>query len=186
VPDELYAPIRGERRPEVIGEIAALIEPRLDGRVSSYYEWQGAVRLTGDTLQSAMARTVNGGISELWYGFSADALYLRLDLAAEWLARVRESECVLILHFSQDERDTSHRFAFRAPTTAVQGAAQFAVDQIAEVRLDLARAELQRAAPCYLWVELSDSEGHSTRFPDSGLIPIMVISVSFADEHWVV
>jgi len=186
VPDELYAPIRGERLPQALGEITALIQPQLDGRVTSFYEWQGAVRLTGDTLQTAMARTVNGGISEMWYGFSEDALFLRLDLSTQWLEQIHNSDCVLTVNFSQSERDTSHRFEFKAPAEAVEEAVAFAIDQIAEVRIKLEEAALAREALAYVWVELADGAGHSTRFPDSGLIPFMVISAGFADEHWVV
>ncbi|MBN2081111.1 hypothetical protein JW859_02770, partial [bacterium] len=84
VPDELYAPIISERLPEAVGEISALIKPRLDGRVSSFYEWRGAVRVSASGGQSSMARVTDGEITDLWYGFSATDLYIRLELSAEW------------------------------------------------------------------------------------------------------
>lgn len=186
VPDEFYAPIHGERLPQALGEVTALIAPRLDGRVSTFYEWQGAARIAAAGLQSSMARSDDGGITELWYGFSQHSLFLRLDLSQGWLARLRESSCELALHLSQGERETARRFKFQAPASGRHEGVEFAVDQTIELRLTLEQSGLEQEALAYLWVELVDVHGSRTRFPDSGLIPFQVISADFADEHWIV
>jgi alpha-amylase/alpha-mannosidase (GH57 family) len=83
-PPHLYVPILREDKsiaPSVV--IRGFIEPRIDGLVTSYYEWyQGArvdIKKSGGSMHKAESI-----LSALYYGFNKDNLFLRLDPAVSF------------------------------------------------------------------------------------------------------
>jgi len=84
VPAHLYVPILREDRsvsPSVV--IRGFIDPKIDGVVTSYYEWyQGArvdIRKAGGSMHKAESI-----LSALYYGFNKEKLFLRLDPATSF------------------------------------------------------------------------------------------------------
>lgn len=79
VPDFLKVPIIIQRISKY-SLPTGLIDPQIDGRLSSYYEWVGAgfidLTKTATTMQAGPIIT-----KSLWYGFNLENLFLRLDLA---------------------------------------------------------------------------------------------------------
>src|SRR4030067_953702 len=79
VPQQLFVPVTREDRsiPPMI-TIRGFIEPKIDGIVTSYYEWyQGAymdVRKFGGSMH--IAESI---ISHVYYGFNKDNFFLRID-----------------------------------------------------------------------------------------------------------
>ncbi len=83
-PDELAVPIKRPRAKDLISPPTGQIEPRVDGRVSSYFEWLGAGIYTPDYRSGSM----HGGVEvleALYYGYNDHAFYLRLDFSAPLL-----------------------------------------------------------------------------------------------------
>jgi alpha-amylase/alpha-mannosidase (GH57 family) len=81
VPQHLFVPIpREDRSIAPVITIKGFIEPKIDGLVTSYYEWyQGAyidVKKTGGSMHRAESI-----LSRLFYGFNKDNFFLRIDTA---------------------------------------------------------------------------------------------------------
>jgi alpha-amylase/alpha-mannosidase (GH57 family) len=81
VPQQLFIPVLREDRsvsPAVL--IRGFIEPKIDGIVTSYYEWyQGAymdIKKFGGSMHRAESI-----LSNIYYGFNKDNLFLRIDPA---------------------------------------------------------------------------------------------------------
>lgn len=79
VPAHLFSPVLREDRSVVPSvTIRGFIDPKIDGLVTSYYEWyQGAqldIRKAGGSMHKSEST-----LSTLFYGFNKDALFLRLD-----------------------------------------------------------------------------------------------------------
>ena len=78
--DELAEPIKRPRTTALSVPPTGLIEPRIDGVVTNYFEWLGAGLYLPDPHTGSMH-----GAARVWealyYGFSPEALFLRLDLA---------------------------------------------------------------------------------------------------------
>ncbi len=79
VPAQLFVPIlRHDRGVSPTLMIRGFIKPRIDGLVTSYYEWyQGAqldVKKSGGSMHKSESL-----ISTVYYGFNADTLFLRID-----------------------------------------------------------------------------------------------------------
>ena len=83
-PDELAVPIKRPRVQAVNMPPLTEIEPRVDGEVTSYFEWLGAGVYVPDYRSGSM----HGGarcVEALYYGLNGRALYLRLDLNETFL-----------------------------------------------------------------------------------------------------
>ena len=182
VPNELYAPIISERRPESAGEISCLIEPVLDGRVTNFYEWRGAVRLDLTYGQGSMARRTEGGLRELWYGFSNSALYLRLEFVEEWLELLRRGRAVVRVDLAQGDGAVIRELS-NCPQLA-EGQSACAVERFVESRIDIGPTGLERGKMAFLKVEVEDGAGRRVVFPDTGRVPVLIISEDYEMENW--
>ncbi len=82
--DDLAVPIKRPRVQARTVTPSAQIRPKIDGRVTTYFEWMGSGLCQPDYTAGSMhgaARIVEA----LYYGYSAEALYLRLDLNESFL-----------------------------------------------------------------------------------------------------
>jgi len=105
VPSFLDAPVMLWRREEEVREPVAFLRVVLDGRVSSYFEWLSAGRYraaAGETTASdsgAMHRAGDAHLKEIRFGFDAETLFLRVDLADGWReALVGRHDLVFVFH----------------------------------------------------------------------------------------
>jgi len=78
VPEFLTVPVLRQSAKADIREPSALIAPTLDGLVTDFYEWQGAGYADGRQPLSSM-HSRQEYFSRLYFGFSLEQLYLRLD-----------------------------------------------------------------------------------------------------------
>ena len=82
--DELAEPIKRPRTTALSVPPTGLIQPRIDGVVTNYFEWLGAGLYLPDPRSGSMH-----GAARIWealyYGFSPEALFLRLDLSEAFL-----------------------------------------------------------------------------------------------------
>jgi alpha-amylase/alpha-mannosidase (GH57 family) len=81
IPPQLFIPVlREDRSISPTVAMRGFIEPKIDGIVTSYYEWyQGAemdIKKSGGSMHKAESL-----LSSLYYGFNKNSLFLRLDPA---------------------------------------------------------------------------------------------------------
>jgi alpha-amylase/alpha-mannosidase (GH57 family) len=90
-PDELAVPIK---RPAAKAKVVApsgRIAPRVDGQVTSYFEWLGAGVYSPDYRSSSMHGGARG-LDALYFGHNDRALFLRLDLTDKFLEEYPQFE----------------------------------------------------------------------------------------------
>jgi alpha-amylase/alpha-mannosidase (GH57 family) len=90
-PDELAEPIKRPRTTALSVPPTGLIQPRIDGLVSNYFEWLGAGLYLPDTRSGSMHASARAW-EALYYGFSQDSLFLRLDPSEAFLKEHPEFE----------------------------------------------------------------------------------------------
>ena len=90
-PDELAEPIKRPRTTALSVPPTGLIQPRIDGLVSNYFEWLGAGLYLPDTRSGSMHASARAW-EALYYGFSPEALFLRLDPSEAFLKEHQEFE----------------------------------------------------------------------------------------------
>jgi alpha-amylase/alpha-mannosidase (GH57 family) len=82
--DDLAEPIKRPRVHALTIAPTARIEPKIDGRVTTYFEWLGAGICQPDYRSGSM-HGVAQLVEALYYGYSDKAVYLRLDLGETFL-----------------------------------------------------------------------------------------------------
>src|SRR5208283_5765852 len=79
IPPQLHVPILIEDRSIVpVTKVRGFIRPRIDGYVTSYYEWNQAAFIDVRRSGGSMHRS-ESIITSVYYGFDKDNFYLRLD-----------------------------------------------------------------------------------------------------------
>jgi alpha-amylase/alpha-mannosidase (GH57 family) len=79
IPAHLFIPVLREDRSVVpLVAMRGFIEPRIDGMVTSYYEWYQGAHLDTRKAGGSMHKS-ESILSTLFYGFNKDSLFLRLD-----------------------------------------------------------------------------------------------------------
>lgn len=79
IPSHLYVPIIKEERtvsPSV--QIRGFIYPKIDGRMTSYFEWNQAAYMDVERTGGSM-HISESLISRVYYGFNRDCLFIRVD-----------------------------------------------------------------------------------------------------------
>ena len=82
--DELAVPIKRPRVHALTVAPSAQIHPKIDGRVTTYFEWMGAGLCQPDYRSGSM-HGVAQIVEALYYGYSDKAVYLRVDLGETFL-----------------------------------------------------------------------------------------------------
>jgi alpha-amylase/alpha-mannosidase (GH57 family) len=94
VPDVLNESLIGAREARPFHLPVALLAPTLDGRVSDFFEWHGAGTIDPAPPLGAMWKSQKF-FTAIYFGFSVDALFLRLDPGEELAAGTARVELEL-------------------------------------------------------------------------------------------
>lgn len=190
-PAFLYVPISRKHReikPQM--EPKGFIYPKIDGKVTGYFEWLEAGKFTLKKLGGSMHKS-EGLISELYYGFNRKYLYLRLDpscLTSEFVElaiqiNILEPIRVKIL-WSSCERKALVYKEEASSWTFVGEIENVAFDSIFEIEIPLEILEIEREQEVYLFVEILKDGYIVDRAPSIGFIKINIPSPEFDKLMW--
>ena len=90
-PDGLAEPIKRQPDTAEISPPTGLLDVRVDGRESNYFEWLGAGLYSPEARDGSMHARVRL-LQRLSYGFSAEHLFLRVDVFEDVLTRRADGE----------------------------------------------------------------------------------------------
>jgi alpha-amylase/alpha-mannosidase (GH57 family) len=106
-PDELAEPIKRTAAAAQVEAPSALLNVRVDGRESSYFEWMGAGLYSPDRKDSAMHGRVHW-LQQFRYGFSSDRFYIRVDFADGKSDALKDAEFRITLRGEEELRIVLH------------------------------------------------------------------------------
>jgi hypothetical protein len=86
---------------------SARIDPKLDGRVTTYFEWLGAGLCQPDYRSGSM-HGVAQLVEALYYGFSDTALFLRVDLGDGFIKQHPDFEIRVNVNVNNEPRARLH------------------------------------------------------------------------------
>jgi alpha-amylase/alpha-mannosidase (GH57 family) len=190
-PPEALAPIK--RAPDLAAtgveakparEPTFLLTPTLDGRETSYFEWQGSGLYRPGQHRGSMYGGAQA-FQVLYYGFDLKALYLRLD-PAESPARTAEVASRLRVVVLAADRRTAVDFPL-APDGALRagdpvGEAAFA--KVIELALPFAPLGLTPGMKLALSVHALRGEVEVERLPRYGYLAFTVPDADFEQVNW--
>jgi len=193
-PPELTKPIsHGHRHPRLFIEPTGLLNVKIDGR-RTYFEWINAGHHVNRGPRGAMAMVAEGLVSDLYFGFDADRLLLRLDARdgpfCEQLADV-EMLRLVFLRPEGFELLVSHP-AWKEPIVQLyhddvpvaESGAEAAAEVLFELAVPFRSLALATDKPVHFCIELIQGERSLERIPHEGAIETFVPSADYELIMW--
>jgi alpha-amylase/alpha-mannosidase (GH57 family) len=181
-PEELSRPILHVESKDLHVPPTARIKPRIDGEVTSYFEWMGAGMYRADARSGAM-HGKKFVIRELYYGSDGKNLYVRLDVDANAISQAREIEARVNLA-PRREGGAPSRIRIRLDETtspiaeahlagaAIPAATEAAFRKVLELRVALAALGVEPGGALRLEVSVWQSGLPMDAAPQQGWLDI--------------
>ena len=170
-------------------DAVGVMKARLDGKVSSYFEWAPAALLRTGSLGSAMHRS-DFVVGEVYVGHDLESLWLRADTMGRAISALQDHELQFVL-----ENGAEHRLALRwldgdHPHVEASGelgaAAEVAVDDIVEARVRLAAIGASPGDSVGVAVVLLGGGRLVERWPETGFVHFDLPTADALAGDWLV
>lgn len=190
-PAELSRPIsrRGQRAVYTLPR--SFLDVKVDGR-KTFLQWLGAGRYTCRNERGTMAIVTLGPIKELYFGFTAEDLLIRIDCDAPARTALADFDAFRVGFAEPPGGEVLLRKA--GPTwlpqllrqgQPVEGPdVEAAVEQIVELRVPFARLGVAVDEPIHFYVELLEGEQSRDRAPREGTVNLTCPSPHFEQMMW--
>jgi alpha-amylase/alpha-mannosidase (GH57 family) len=188
-PPELDTPIKPLPNRFGLRGPARTLTPRVDGRVSDYFEWLAAgVALAGGGGSMHRAERT---LDSVHFGYDAAKLYVRVDAGVP-IATLPE-DAVIVVHFlsPRDRKvriDRSAAGEWRTTWTdaTVTAPPESAVDRIVELGVPLADLGLAPPGEARFYVSYFRADRELERFPPSEFLTVLVDPAGIDQAEWLV
>jgi len=187
-PAALEAPIIQARAAEVYRMPERLIEPEIDGVLSSYFEWLGAGFYQPGSEQAAMYRSERL-VDGIWFGFGAESLYMRFDFL-KWadasLKVVFYEPRGFLLKAGPFGNNGTREFTLTTPGGVELRRSSIAKKDIVEWEIPLLDLALKPGSPVAFQVRVTAGGIETEKYPESAAIQLTVPAGDFAAAKWIV
>ena len=193
VPDGLYNSniVQGKITLPVIPP-KGLINPEINGRVGTYYEWISAGVFEPHTHGGAMHQ-VAGILEKIYYGFNLENLFLRLDFSVslmkvlDYFLKIRFlSPCQRQVVVRLEKQNPAYNIYERENEhwQEISGTVQVAVDQILEMGIGFDQIGASPGNEVGFIVILERNGLEIERYPSNGFISLEVPCKDFESIMW--
>lgn len=192
VPAFLYVPISKKMRqikPEI--EPKGFIYPKIDGKVTGYFEWLEAGKFTLKKIGGSMHKS-QGLLSELYYGFNKKYLYIRLDPSCS-LGEFRELKlCIYIIEpesfkitWNAFNNEVGNLYKEQDNSWIKYGEIEnVALDSIFEIEIPLELIGVKEETDVSFFIEILKNSHIIDRAPSVGYIKIRIPHPEFDKLMW--
>lgn len=170
------------------------LEVKLDGVVSNYFEWLNAGVYAVSKDMDAMHRTSGQPIKEMYFGFNADNLFIRLGFDKEVFSQYRKNgKCVITFVLPTEMQILTSNFSDKPLRFKIKNGNQglsgkdfdsIALDKIMELSCAFADLGLLPNVDIELFVELVRDEEIIQRVPLRTVFCFSVPSKDFEGIMW--
>ncbi len=189
-PPEFAEPIAQIAKLGFDREVAGLMQATIDGRVTTYFEWQSAALLRTSSLGSAMRRS-EFAVAETYIGYDLENLWLRVDVVADALTGLRghelhfvfegDPEQCLILRWPEDDTQPQPQVAGE-----LASAAEVGVGRIIEAGISLQALNAQPGTTLGVAIQLLHEGRSIERWPETGFLEFEYRGEEAAVDTWFV
>lgn len=189
-PAGLHVSIIAERKKGIPPAVAPtrFITPRVDGRVTSYFEWLGAgqhrVVAHGSSMHKSLHLT-----HAIWYGFNMDDLYVRLDTAGRASTYFASGmELTLVFLVPSDHRvvcrtgDEPGARLYHGPREIAT--CSFMAESIVEVAVPFSALGAHPGDRLEFYVSWQRDHEVFEAQPEGSSVVVDVPNASFEDQYW--
>ena len=182
-PDVLSIPILIEDREiKSTREPIDFIYPRIDGKVTSYFDWIGSGFVEGKGHGVAMHDTVTL-IKGCYYGFNEESLFLRVDIDRQFIENLDDVSFEINMVTSSSQKVVYH---VKGGVKETALPVSIAYSDILEMECPLQALGTKTGEKINIWLSLRINDMVVDRLPKRGYISVKVPSESFEMEMWYV
>ncbi|HLE17942.1 MAG TPA: hypothetical protein VI728_06630, partial [Syntrophales bacterium] len=209
-PDSLDIPIiksdKIVQEKNVIPAPRSYIQPRIDGIVSSYFEWNSARKVVPAPAFGTMHRAGHVILSCFYYGFSVDELFFRFDLDKVAVENVHEVELEVLFQgksvkfhsvfdpagggftwsFGKIEESAGDTASSKGTTNAPNGNGNIraAFDKVLELAIPFEILDCGQDERLEFFVTIQISGSFGERWPIYGTFSAELPGTDFAERMW--
>ena len=206
-PDSVDIPIiKSDKFVQEKNEISAprsYIQPRIDGAVTSYFEWNSARKVVPAPGFGTMHRAGHLILSCFYYGFSVDEIFFRFDLDKVAVENVHEIELEILFQeksvkFNSILDPTTGRFTYsfvkldesRADTSSAEdaskdpGIVRAAFEKVLELAIPFDALDCGKDERLEFFVTIQIPGSFGERWPIYGTFSAELPGTDFAERMW--
>jgi alpha-amylase/alpha-mannosidase (GH57 family) len=192
-PNFLDAPIKKSVARDIFTPPRALLDIKLDGRVSSFFEWLGAGHSSSEPEQSVMEKVTENLMTAVYFGFDQGQMFVRVDAIKDMGEILAEGHAIRIKFiYPRDadvtvlpERTPDGAFKVAARNFAPQSKpARACADRTVEIAVPFECLDLRADRAMNFFVELMKGEIVIERLPMGGPITITAPTEDFDIGVW--
>ena len=199
VPDWLHIAICGQEKARPKREPVDFINPILDGKVTDYFEWQGAGQYDVSETIGPMHRRASI-VKSFYYGFDLNNLYLRLDTNME-LSQENLREMVIKINFLKESPQQATiqmlqdgklglslfdltQVEDRESYQKIKDLTSISYQKIIELCIPFVDLKVRTGQAIDLVIVLERNNMELERWPSRGTVRVTVPGEDFALKHW--
>ncbi len=192
-PNCLDVPIKKSVAREIFTPPRSLLSIRLDGRVSNFFEWLGAGHCSGEPQQSVMEQVTDNLITDVYFGFDRDNMYVRVDGVRNLCEILDDGHGIRLKFIYPREADLeicpekTPEGAYRVQAHDLAPSAEPAracVDRVLEAAVPFECLGLREDRTANFFVEVLKDDRVLERLPASGPIIITAPTAEFDVGVW--
>lgn len=191
-PNALAQPITRAERRAIHTQPTGFLPARIDGRCT-YFEWISAGHYVAGSERGTMTMVTEGQIREIFFGFDAERLLVRLDSARDAIEDFAQFDEIRLRFLAPDavevrisglaEGELKARL-YRNDRVVARSGVEAACDQILELSIPFADLKVQPGDPLQFVVEALVGKSSVERAPQEGSIEMRVPSRDFELIMW--
>ena len=158
------------------------IYPKIDGKVTSYFDWIGSGFIEGKGHGVAMHDTATL-IKGCYYGFNESSFFLRADIDKNFIENMNDVSFEINLITK-----SSIKIIYRVKGAIQESSipASISYSDIFEIECPLKALEMKTGEKIDIWLSLKVKDMMVDRLPKRGYVSVKVPSESFEMEMWYV
>ncbi|HDS30919.1 MAG TPA: hypothetical protein ENN67_07755, partial [Firmicutes bacterium] len=169
--------------------------PKIDGRITTFFEWSGAGHLRADALQGIFIREKPGPITDIYFNADSTNVYIRIDIKREELQRgdvliirvIKPTEINLAMELERMPEvkircymaDDEHR------TCHIETISTAAIDEIVEIALNHDLLKLKPKSTLSFTTFLMRGIEQLDRCPMIGTISLVIPDERYLGSLWI-
>lgn len=206
-PDSIDIPIirpdRIMQEKNVIPAPRSYVQPRIDGEVTSYFEWNSARKVVPAPAFGTMHRAGRLLLSCFYYGFSMDEIFFRFDLDAVAVENVHEIELEILFQIKSRKfnsiidplnkgfkysfviiEESGGRISSMGDSSIRPGTVRAAYGKVLELAIPFDALDCRNDERLEFFVTMQIAESFGERWPIYGTFSAELPGKDFAERMW--
>lgn len=192
IPGVLSHPITRAEHRQIHTDPKGFLPVKVDGR-QTYFEWISAGHYSSGNQRGTMTMTTEGLIRDVYFGFDAERLFLRIDTVDEAEEDLAQADEIRIrftepaeteIRISDLSRKSIKAKLYRKNRAVGKATVDVAVQRILELSVSFADLNVSADEPVHMSLEAFAKKQSLDRAPHEGAMELIVPSADFERIMW--